>query len=81
MKKLEAAVEKARRQEEWRVEYMTLLMRDREKFAEGKAEGKAESDALWLEALTPLIKKDNAVAEAVAASMGITVEKLMQLIL
>ena len=42
--------------------------------------GKAESDALWLAALTPLIKKDNAVAEAVAASMGITVEKLMQLI-
>ena len=57
VKKLEAAVEKARKQEEWRVEYMTLLMRDREKFAEGKAEGKAESDALWLAALTPPDKK------------------------
>ena len=30
---------KAKNKEEWRMEYMTLLMRDREKFAEGKAEG------------------------------------------
>ena len=55
---------------------MTLLMRDREKFAEGKAEGKAESDALWLATLAPVIKKDAEVANAVAASMGITVEEL-----
>lgn len=42
VKRLKEAVNKAKNKEEWRMEYMTLLMRDREKFAEGKAEGKAE---------------------------------------
>lgn len=37
--KLDAAVKKARNKEEWRMEYMTLQMRDLEKFDEGKAEG------------------------------------------
>lgn len=35
-------VEQAVKHEEWRTEYMTLLQRDREKFAEGKAEGAFE---------------------------------------
>ena len=35
-------VKRARDKEEWRNEYMTLLQRDREKYEEGKAEGKAE---------------------------------------
>lgn len=39
VKRLKEAVNKAKNKEEWRMEYMTLLMRDREKFAEGKAEG------------------------------------------
>ena len=36
VKRLDEAVNKARNKEEWRMEYMTLLMRDREKFAEGR---------------------------------------------
>ena len=43
MKRLDEAVKKAKDREEWRMEYMTLFMRDREKFEEGKAEGRAES--------------------------------------
>jgi len=39
VRRLDAAVQTARNREEWRMEYMTLQMRDREKFAEGKAEG------------------------------------------
>lgn len=36
---LEAAVKNARKNREWRHEYMTLLMRDQENREEGKAEG------------------------------------------
>ena len=40
MKKLEHAVEKAKKNREWRHEYMTLLMRDRENQRIGKEIGK-----------------------------------------
>ena len=43
VKRLDEAVKKAKDREEWRMEYMTLFMRDREKFEEGRAEGRAES--------------------------------------
>ena len=36
VKRLDEAVDKAKNKEDWRMEYMTLLMRDREKLAEGK---------------------------------------------
>ena len=39
---LEAAVAKARNHEEWRMEYMTLLMRDQEMMNKGREEGRAE---------------------------------------
>ena len=39
VKKIDAEVEKARNHEEWRNEYMTLLMRDQEKREEGREEG------------------------------------------
>lgn len=39
---LEEAVQKARNHEEWRLEYMTLLMRDQEMIKKGRAEGRAE---------------------------------------
>ena len=40
VKKLQNAVENAQNQEEWRVEYMTLLMRDNEMREEGREEGR-----------------------------------------
>ena len=42
VKKLQNAVENAQNQEEWRLEYMTLLMRDNEMREEGREEGRKE---------------------------------------
>lgn len=38
-KKLAAEVQKTKKNKEWKVEYMTLLIREREKYREGKAGG------------------------------------------
>ena len=42
VRKIARAVEHARAHEEWRVEYMTLLMRDQQMRDEGRLEGRAE---------------------------------------
>ena len=42
VKKPDNTVIKAKNNEEWRREYMTLLMRDRENLEKGRAEGRAE---------------------------------------
>lgn len=42
VKKLQNAVENAQNQEEWRLEYMTLLMRDNEMREEGRKEGRKD---------------------------------------
>ncbi|MBQ8822679.1 MAG: hypothetical protein IJZ82_08560 [Lachnospiraceae bacterium] len=39
IRRLDEAVDKARNKEEWRMEYMTLQMRDREKFEHGLEQG------------------------------------------
>lgn len=49
-KKVDLAV----KHEEWRTEYMTLLQRDREKFAEGMAQGMVQGNIL---AIQRLLKK------------------------
>lgn len=43
--KLAQEVQKVKENKEWQVEYMTLLMREREKYTEGKIEGKIEGRA------------------------------------
>ena len=43
VKKLQNAVENAQNQEEWRLEYMTLLMRDNEMREEGRNAERTES--------------------------------------
>ena len=47
-KALDDEVLKAKNKEDWRAEYMTLLMRDREKFNEGRAEGLAEGKLMTI---------------------------------
>ena len=42
VRKLEEAVRKAKKNREWRHEYMTLLMRDRQNYKKGKIDGKIE---------------------------------------
>ena len=43
VKRIDEAVHQVREHEEWRAEYMTLMMRDRQKIAEGRAEERANS--------------------------------------
>ena len=43
---LQNEVNVVKRNEKWEVEYMTLLMRDREKIEEGKKEGRKEYQLL-----------------------------------
>ena len=42
VKALDNAVQKARDHEEWRLEYMTLLMRDQEMIRRGREEGRLQ---------------------------------------
>jgi len=44
-KRLEQEVRKIKENKEWKVEYMTMLMREREKYREGKLEGRLEGKA------------------------------------
>ena len=67
---MEEAVYKARNHEEWRLEYMTLLMRDQEMREEGRKEGReqqARNTALKLS------QKGNSV-EDIADIVGYEVE-------
>lgn len=45
VQRLDEAVQKARNHEEWRMEYMTLLMRDNKMREEGRVEGRIEGSA------------------------------------
>lgn len=70
VKRLDEAVKKAKDREEWRMEYMTLFMRDREKFEEGRAEGRAESH---ISIIRKMIAKDYS-REAIL-DLGFTAEE------
>lgn len=75
--RLEDAVEKARKSEEWRLEFMTLLMRDREKFNEGKLEGRQEQAYTTALKLSGMGMEANAIAQAVDVSLQ-TVQKWLE---
>ncbi len=80
--RLSREVYKARNREEWRVEYMTLLQRDREKFAEGREEGLAEGLAQGIaqgnttmkNAITNLMKSTNKTFDEACEMLGISDE-------
>ncbi|MCR4901353.1 MAG: hypothetical protein K6A23_00725 [Butyrivibrio sp.] len=71
--KINDEVVKARNKEEWRAEYMTLLQRDREKFEEGKAEGKTNE-------LVSLVEEGLLDIEIAAKRLNITVDEFEKLI-
>ena len=72
-KRLNGEVQRALEKEEWEVEYMTLLQRDREKYEEGKAEGKAEE-------LVSLVNDGIIQPEVAAKRLGITVTEFETLL-
>ncbi len=62
VRRLESEVAKARKHEEWRMEYMKLFMRDMEKKEEGKEEGRLERGMIcYLNALSMNISKKKAM--------------------
>lgn len=64
-------VDQAVNHEEWRTDYMTLLQRDREKFAEGKAEGA-------FEALAQLVHQKLLDIKDAAAQLNMTTEEFQE---
>ena len=57
IKRLEEAVEQARKNREWRHEYMTLLMRDQENIEKGMEEGMKKGKSVGEEMMLMLIQK------------------------
>lgn len=84
-KKLDEEVHKAREQKEWRVEYMTLLMRDQENIEKGiergrelgRTEGRMEGR---METLVALVKENVISLEVAAQQAEMTVEEFETLL-
>lgn len=65
VQKLERALERARKNSEWRREYMMLFMRDQEKLEEGRVEGRREGLLSTIKNLMETLKMSS--SEAMAA--------------
>ncbi|HIT63307.1 MAG TPA: hypothetical protein IAC37_02455 [Candidatus Ventrimonas merdavium] len=86
VQELDEAVAEARKNREWRHEYMTLYLRDMENLekgrAEGRAEGKAEGLAEGLERMIAALKKygvpEEEIRKTVQENYGLTEEELNQ---
>ena len=72
-KRLDTQVESAKMKEQWRLEYMTLYMRDRDIFEDGKTEGKTE-------AVLSMYKKGRITAKEAADELNISVEEFNELL-
>lgn len=71
VQKLNMAVEKAKNMEEWRMEYMTLLMRDRQ--------GREEGFNLAASILSHLVQYPSLKVEDIAEALSCDVEKVVKL--
>ena len=71
--KLDVAVQRAREDNEWRREYMTLYMRDRENIEKGRAEGREE-------VICELYLNGELSAEKAAERLKLTLEEFKQLL-
>lgn len=76
-KRLDTQVESAKMKEQWRLEYMTLYMRDKDIFEDGKAEGLAEGKA---EAVLSMFLTGRITAEEAAEEMDISVDEFQILL-
>ena len=75
VRKLDDAVQRARKNQEWRREFMTLLMRDQENIEKGRAEGRAESR---YEMIVEMLRNDIPV-EKIARVAGVSVEEILEI--
>ena len=82
VQELDEAVIEARKNREWRHEYMTLYLRDQENLEKGRAEGKAEGLAEGLKRMIAALKKygvpDEEIRKTVQEDYGLTEEELNQ---
>lgn len=75
VKKIDNEVQKAKNHEEWRDEYMTLLMRDKENYNEGLSVGREEGKSLLIEAVIAL---RNGSTESDLKALGFDNETIRQ---
>ena len=87
VRKLDNAVKKARKNQEWRREFMTLLMRDQENIekgraeglAEGRTEGLAEGRSLGRNEMIVEMLRNDIPAEKIASVAGVSVEEILEI--
>ena len=65
VKKIETAVEQARVHEEWKVEYMTLYLRDQENRELGREEGREEGLRALVQSLRVFIQQEELLYQAI----------------
>ena len=80
---LDAAMQKARNHEEWRLEYMTLLMRDQEMIQKGREQGLQEGIAQGLQEgriseIYELVQDGDLSFERAAEKIGVSISELVQ---
>jgi len=75
-RRLNREIQKALDKEEWEVEYMTLLQRDKVKYEEGRVEGKVEGRT---QELISLVRDGLLLPEIAAERLNITVDKFFEL--
>ncbi|MBO4910190.1 MAG: hypothetical protein J5476_13020 [Lachnospiraceae bacterium] len=73
---MDSQVESAKMKEQWRLEYMTLYMRDRDIFEDGKAEGLLQGKS---EAVISMYKKGRITIEEAADELNISVDEFSKL--
>ncbi|MCR5796787.1 MAG: hypothetical protein K6G63_02575 [Eubacterium sp.] len=75
-RKLEVAVDRARRNEEWRAEYMTLDMKMQESYEDGLKDGWKESKK---EAAYRMIEGGKLTDEEISEYQGMSLEEVREL--
>lgn len=84
VQELQSEIENAKRNEEWRREYMTLLMRDKENIEKGRleglAEGKAEGKAEEKKRIAKILLQKGTFSDLdIAGMIGISLEELLEI--
>ena len=72
---LDLAIQKASDHEEWRLEYMTLLMRDQEMMKKGREEGREEGQF----SIISTMLKNGITPKKVIEMTGISLEKIKKM--
>ena len=75
-RRLNREIQKALDKEEWEVEYMTLLQRDKVKYEEGRVEGKVEGRT---QELISLVRDGLLLPEIAAERLNMTVDNFFEL--